>query len=54
MIYLKFWKQACIPISLFEAEIWCLTSTQHREIRRIPEVVMFHLQDYVSDETLTL
>ena len=39
MIYLKFWKQACIPTLLFGAEIWSLTSTHLEKLERGQEVI---------------
>ena len=57
MIYLKFWKEACIPTLLYGAEIWSLTSThlekleicQRWFIRRL-----FHLPVYTSNEVLAI
>ena len=34
MIYLKFWKQPCIPMLLFGAEIWSLTSIHVEKLKR--------------------
>ena len=57
MIYLKFWKQACIPVLLFRAEIWSLTSTHLENLERCQRWFirrLFHLPDYTSNEILAI
>ena len=57
MIYLKFWKQACIPTLLFGAEIWSLTSTHLEKLERCQRWFikrLFHPPDYTSNEILTI
>ena len=58
MIYLKFWKQACIPMLLFGAEIWSLTSTHLEKLERCQRWFiikrLFHLSNYTSNEILAI
>ena len=57
MIYLKFWKQACIPALLFGAEIWSLTLTHLEKLKRCQRWFIerrFHLPDYTSNEILAI
>ena len=57
MIYLKFLKQACIPMLLFRAEIWSLTSTHLEELERCQRWFikgLFHLPDCTSNEILAI
>ena len=57
MIYLKFWKQACIPTLLFGAEIWSLTSTHFEKLKRCQRWFikrLFHLPGYTSNEILAI
>ena len=53
MIYLKFWKQACIPMLLFGTEIWSLTSMHLEKLERCQRWFVdrfFHLPDYTSND----
>ena len=57
MIYLKFWKQACIPTLLFGAEIWSLTSTHLEKLERCQTWFikrLFNLPDYTSNEIMAI
>ena len=57
MIYLKFWKQACIPVLLFGANIWPLTSTHLEKLERCKRWFikrLFHLPDYKSNKILAI
>ena len=57
MIYLKFWKQNCIPTLLFGAEIWSLTSTHLEKLERGQRWFirrLFHLPDQTSNEILAI
>ena len=57
MIYLKFWKQACIPTLLFGAEIWSLSSTHLEKLERCQRWFirrLLHLADYASNEILAI
>ena len=57
MIYLKFWKRACIPTLLFGAEIWSLTSTHLEKLERCQGWFikrLFHLPDYTGSEILAI
>ena len=57
MIYLKFWKQACVPTLLFGAEIWSFTSAHLEKLERCQRWFikrLFHLPDYTSNEILAI
>ena len=57
MIYLKFWKQACVPTLLFGAEIWSFTSAHLEKLERCQMWFikrLFHLPDYTSNEILAI
>ena len=57
MIYLKFWKQACIPTLLFGAEIWSLASKHLEKLERCQRWFirrLFHLPDYARNEILAI
>ena len=57
MIYLKFWKQACIPTLRFGAEIWILTSTHLEKLESCQRWFinrLSHLPDYTSNEILAI
>ena len=59
MIYLKFWKQACIPTLIFGTEISSLmiTSTHLEKPERCQRWFirrLFHLPDYTNNEILAI
>ena len=57
IIYLKFLKQACIPVLLSGAYIWSLTSTHLEKLERCQRWFikrLFNLQDYTSNEILAI
>ena len=39
LIYIKFWREACLPSLFFGAELFSLTTTQLNQLERCPAVV---------------
>ena len=57
MIYVKFWKQSCIPTLLFGSEIWSVTSSQLAKLERCQRWFLkklFHIPDHTHNELLNI
>ena len=47
LIYVKLWKQACLPLLLFRAELWMLTPTLLLKLKRCQYWFLKHMMFYV-------
>ena len=57
MVYIKFWKQACIPALLFGAELWTVTKSGIEKFERCQRWFLkkpFHLPDFVDSLLLNV
>ena len=55
MVYLKFWKQSCIPTLLFGSELWTLTSTLLNKLEACQRWFLkkvFHLPEHSPNHSL--
>ena len=57
MVYIKFWRQACIPALLFGAELWTVTKSGLEKLERCQRWLLkklFHLPDLVDSLLLNI
>ena len=57
MVYIKFWRQACIPALLFGAELWTVTKSGLEKLERCQRWFLkklFHLPDFVDSLLLNI
>ena len=57
MVYIKFWRQACIPALLFGAELWPVTKSGLEKLERCQRWFLkkhFHLPDFVDSLLLNV
>ena len=57
MVYIKFWRQACIPALLFGAELWTVTKSGLEKLERCLRWFLkklFHLPDFVDSLLLNI
>ena len=57
MVYIKFWRQACIPALLFGAELWTVTKSGLDKLERCQRWFLkklFHLLDFVDSLLLNI
>ena len=55
MVYLKFWKQSCIPTLLFGSELWTLTPTLLNKLEACQRWFLkklFHLPEHAPNHSL--
>ena len=55
MVYLKFWKQSCIPTHLFRSELWTLTPTLLNKLEACQRWFLkklFHLPEHAPNHSL--
>ena len=57
MVYIRFWRQACIPALLFGAELWTVTKAGLEKLERCQRWFLkklFHLPDFVDSLLLNV
>ena len=57
MVYIKFWRQACIPALFFGAELWTVTKAGFEKLERCQRWFLkkfFHLPDFIDSLLLNV